>query len=132
MTEKEKCVIDQKFQTKVHLVWQSLNGQYKIKQNKHYSKNWTDAFYKDAVYVSWKGVFQTIPRKTKHVLLPCLLDLGGIIQQKPDLDTAHPKFPRNINKEYSRDVIQAPICTVNTSNSSKVLGFVNSDFKESS
>jgi len=24
--------------TKVHLVWQSLNGQRKIKQNKHYAK----------------------------------------------------------------------------------------------
>ena len=35
MPEKQKCVIDQKFPTKVHLVLQSVNGQRKIKQNKH-------------------------------------------------------------------------------------------------
>jgi hypothetical protein len=68
-----------------------------------------------------KDAFQTT-RNITHVLLPCLLGLGGIIQQKPALDTAPPKFPRNINKEYSRDVIQARICTVNTSNSRKSFG----------
>jgi len=34
MAENEKCVIDQNFHTKVHLVAQSVNGQRKIKQNK--------------------------------------------------------------------------------------------------
>jgi hypothetical protein len=87
MAEKEKCVIDKNFQTKVHLVAQSVNGQLKINPlnaelnpSCHLLILLGDLTYKDSCIVSifqYTYISNKMQRYTVYLYLETSLDVSG-------------------------------------------------------